>query len=653
MSSRFFWICFSLCLTSGLEASLAIATFAAPSAPEPVHLDQSTGAATTGQDRSNVPVTALDAIAAAPDKLTRKAHAVAEPSSGALPSEDSSEPVAVDAAPSALPEDPLDNAAAEPVVLAAIAPGDAPGAPPQPDASEAATSAPTAIAQATDDDAAEMAPEPTDDDAAERRRLFQIDIPSLDTLDAESRQIVESLRANPNPLLYPTVTEEVEIIGSQPLTLTQAYAIAAQNNRNLQIALLQLDQARLALREQEAQNFPSLDVSGGLTATENNQQANFLNPGPFDDINVNLNGTVGLSYDVFTSGRRPALIEAAERQVRSVELEVERFWEDVRLQVASAYYAMQESDELVRINSAFLDQARQSQRDAQIREEAGVGTRFDVLQADVEVANAQQRLTEARSQQVIARRRLAQILNVPHTVTLEATAVLPDRSWPLTLEESLILSFQNRAELERFLVERELNEQQRRSVLANLGPQVQVFAQYSVDNLLNDETEDFVDQYSFGARLNWNLFDGGAARARAGQSEKAIEIAETEFAQTLYEIRLDVEENYYDQLAQFANIDTSELAVTQAAEALRIARLRFQAGVGTQLEVIQAQSNLTEAEANRVRAIVGYNQAIANLRRAISNLPESRLLPSLEIPPASNFTMPLSLSDYEDLVNQE
>ncbi len=110
--------------------------------------------------------------------------------------------------------------------------------------------------------------------------------------------------------------------------------------------------------------------------------------------------------------------------------------------------------------------------------------------------------------------------------------------------------------------------------------------------------------------------DGGAARARAAQSRADIAIAETQFADQRDQIRFDVEQFYYQLRSNLDNVQTSTVALEQAREALRIARLRFQAGVGTQTEVIAAENDLTRAEGNRVTAILAYNRALANLQRS-------------------------------------
>ena len=122
-----------------------------------------------------------------------------------------------------------------------------------------------------------------------------------------------------------------------------------------------------------------------------------------------------------------------------------------------------------------------------------------------------------------------------------------------------------------------------------------------------------------GANVTLNLYDGGEARARAREAEANIAIAETNFANQRNQIRLDVEQAYSQLQSNFENIQTASVALEQAREALRLARLRFQAGVGTQTEVIDSETRLTQAEGDRVNAILSYNRALAQLQRAISS----------------------------------
>ena len=340
-----------------------------------------------------------------------------------------------------------------------------------------------------------------------------------------------------------------------------------------------------------------------------------------------------VDYNLLTGGQREAAIRAAELQTQVSALAIESQQEQIRLTTANAYYALQEAGEQIRINQSFVNEAERNLRDSELRQEVGVGTRFDVLRADVQLANAQQQLVQSRFNQDISRRDISRLLNLPSTSGLQTTPVARAESWPLDLNDSILLAFQNRSELEQLLFQSDINEQQRRIALAAIRPQVSLFANYGISNTLatnatintlngpigaptgfNDSTS------SIGVNFNLTLYDGGAARARARQQEIAGAINEEQFSLNLDQVRFDVEQSFFNLQANEENIATSQVAVTQAEEALSLANLRLQAGVGTQLDVLTAQSDLTQAQFNNVSAILGYNRSLAALQRAVSNL---------------------------------
>jgi OMF family outer membrane factor len=446
----------------------------------------------------------------------------------------------------------------------------------------------------------------------------------------------EYLNPNPNPLSFPTRPEEVKLRGIQPITLKQALELAKRNNRELQSAIAVLDRARAALREAQAARYPTVSANGQISqsqsasgqlaraAQEQAQQA--LPPALRQDVggdrqSTALNGTVQVGYDIYTSGRRPAQIRAVEQQVRSEELQVETTQQQLQLDVSNAYYNLQDADESVRIQQSAVRNAEASLRDSAALLRAGIGTRLDLLRAQVQLANAQQSLVTALGTQQIRRRELAQILALPPYLNLAAAdPVQVAGVWDMSLEQSIVTAFKNRAELEQFLAQRAASEQRKKVALASLGPTVSLNVQY---NILNDLRDDFgfADGFSAALGFQWNIFDGGAARAQASQQDANISQAEINFANTREQIQLQVETAYTNLGTNFLNIDTNRQAVEQAREALRLARLRFQAGVGTQTEVINTENDLTRAEGNLVTAILNYNRALASLTRSITNLP--------------------------------
>ena len=437
--------------------------------------------------------------------------------------------------------------------------------------------------------------------------------------------VPKELNPSPNPLLYPTQAEEVKVQETQPISLSQALELAKRNNNDLQVSVLQLERSKSVLREAQAALMPSVDLNGDVTNSRSvgdtlavkRQRNNGLT---VDDApsNTVFSGTAQIRYDLYTSGRRNAAIKEAQERIRVQELDVERQSEEIRLNVARAYYDLQQADENVRISQSAVTNAQASLKDAVALERAGVGTRFDVLRSQVNLANSQQDLTSAFSQQQIARRKLAPLLNLSQSASISAgDPVKLAGLWQHPLEQSIVLAYQNRPELQQNLAQRNISEAQRKQALAALGPQVSLVGRYNLLDQFDDDTS-VSDGYSLGVQATFSLYDGGAAKARAAQSKTNIAIAETQFSEQRNQIRFQVEQAYSTQASNLENVQTSNVALEQAKESLRLARLRFQAGVGTQTDVINALNDLTRSEGNRVKAILDYNRALTELQRYVT-----------------------------------
>ena len=434
---------------------------------------------------------------------------------------------------------------------------------------------------------------------------------------------------NGNPLLFPTKPKEVEIENVDSITLLEAVEIAFQNNEDLKEARLELDNAQEGLNAELATQLPTLDTNVEFNQRADDTSNSFLGGGGFiaRDRTV-IQGQIELGYNVYDGGNRSARIERARRQVFFNQLGVEVIAEQLRFDVSDAYYELQNADAQVAIAQAAIEDFSQTLRDARLLEQAGLGTRFDVLQAEVDLATANQGLTTAIAAQKNARRALAEVLNVGEQIELAAADEIKENgTWEYSLDESIVMAYKNRAELEQLLVQREINAQNVEIRLSDIRPRLDLFANYNFTNTFNDTFNNtgYAQGYNTGVRINWQLFDGGEARARAEQEKINIEIDENNFSDQKNQIRLAVESSYNDLIANKENIGTTETAVVTAVENLRLARLRFQAGVGTQTDVINAQRSLTEARGNFLQAIIGYNQSLNNLQRAVSNLPDNKI----------------------------
>ncbi|MEM9771391.1 MAG: TolC family protein [Cyanobacteria bacterium P01_D01_bin.73] len=447
------------------------------------------------------------------------------------------------------------------------------------------------------------------------------------------------LESNPNPLQYPTLPEEVQLLLRQPITLEQALELARRNSRQLVQARLNLEQAQQGLKVAIASRYPQLNLTANLInslasgtrlnllqANQTTRRAggNDVVDDPADRNADTTSYTVNLqlSYNIYSSGQRLNQVRAARAQVEDAELAVEAAFEELRFSVTNAYYVLQQETEQLLIDEKSVEFRLQNVKDAEALEKAGLGTRFEVLQAEVELANDRQRVEQTQSRLTQARRDLARQLSLPQVIDIDAAdPVQTVGTWTLNLEDSILTAYRNRAELAQRLARREEADAQRRVQLAQNGPQINAVAEYELfDQLEFEDNFGPVYGYSASLQLSWNLFDGGANRAQAAQQDSLRRQAENEFAIQRDSVRFDVEQSYADLIANISSIRTSLQAIEAADEEVRLARLRFQAGVGTQTDRLNAETRFIRARGNVLQAIIGYNQAVSALRRAVSNI---------------------------------
>ena len=468
-----------------------------------------------------------------------------------------------------------------------------------------------------------------------------------------------------NPLLFPTKPEEVKLDGVRSLTLEETIELAERNNRDLAISRLQVQQQQAVVREAQAGLYPTLDLQSNLnralsaggtigikaaqadaiTQFGSEAAARSFSPQSFRrsiaDESTSWDTSLQLNYDLYTSGANAARRQIAAGNLRAAELAMERVREQLRLDVTSEYYDLQDVNEQVNINQQSVKNSEQNLKDATAQERAGLGTKFDVLRSEVQLANNQQQLTNSLANEEVNRRKIAQRLSLPEFITVSAAdPIRPVGNWKMTLEETIVTAYKQRVELEEQLVQRDISEAGRKQALSALGPRVQLQARYNLLKIFEQPVSELSSGYSLAAVATWRLFDGGAARSQAEQQEVGKQIAETRFTQSRNTIRFQVEQSYATLTSSGKNIETTTKALGQACEARRLAKLRFDAGVGTQTDVLNAETDLTRSAGSRVTAILNYNRSIAQLLRAVSNVGKGSLVSPTSTSPQPNNQRP-------------
>jgi OMF family outer membrane factor len=442
--------------------------------------------------------------------------------------------------------------------------------------------------------------------------------PAATTLPPELRDLVA-----PASLALPDRPRQVRITQLRPLSLDQVEILAEVNNPDLKAIASQVEQAQSNLRAKIALWYPQLGF--------NTSSFPFYTAGPDFTTGTNI-VTTGIwrmqaalqaSWALIDPTRTPQ-IAIARDQFEKAKNQYLIGLRDLRLQASLAYFDLQTADDQVQIGQEGVRASLVSLRDARARFQAGVATKLEVLEAETQLARDEQLLTNALAIQATARRALAALLDLPQDVT--PTAADPARvigTWLPSLQESIVASFTFREELDQILLDISIANSSANAELGRVQPFLRIVNNFGFGNSLTNNfsssttppiTRWNVDN-SVGLNINWAIYDGGSSQANyRGQKQKAQENRFL-FAQRRNTIRSDVERSFYELDKNNRNILTTSREVISTRESLRLARLRFQAGVTTQREVVDTQRDLTQAEVRYSNAISDYNRALVELRR--------------------------------------
>ena len=436
--------------------------------------------------------------------------------------------------------------------------------------------------------------------------------------------------AAPPSLALPDAPSQVRIHELRPLTLEEALQLAEVNSPQLKAAASRVDQAKSGLRAAIAAWYPTVDLSAsGLP--EYFKSYSYRNP---DFVTNNetygrqwrVNGSLQVSWDLINPARVPQIAAARDRFERAGDAYLIAL-RDLRLEVQTAYFALQQSDAGVRIGQDSVKASLVSYRDARARFNAGVNTKLEVLEAETQLARDRNILTTNLRDQNEQRRNLARVLDLPQDVTpTAATPARPMGSWEPSLQESIVAAYNYSEELDQLILDISINNSQANASLAAVQPVVRFVNSTSASrtegqNGQTSRSDIDMGDFTYGVQnstaltASWRLFDGGRARAEYRRSKQAAEESRLNFARTRDQIRFQVESSFFGLRAAIQNIDTTATEVLASRESLRLSQLRVQAGVGVQREVVNSQRDLTQAELKYARAITDYNRNLATLQR--------------------------------------
>ena len=413
------------------------------------------------------------------------------------------------------------------------------------------------------------------------------------------------------------VAQETQPPAQEKKTLAECTTIAVQQHPSLKAAMASVEAGKQRVWEAVSNYLPQLSASSGATRRQTNA-AVFGVSGPPKRFNLYTAGG-SLTQVLFDFGQNLNSIRSAQAAEQSLQADRTTQREVVVLNVKQAYFnvlatrrLLTVADETVRQNEKHLEQA-------QGRFNVGLAAKFDVTQAQVQLANAQLNHVTARNNVAVARETLRNALGLTGPLDFDIVDNFDVHQVTVTEDEALNVAYDKRPELQSIRAQELATTEQVAALQKNYLPSLNAQGDYSWQG--TDYPRQ--DLWDFGASVKVNLFNGGLTTAQIAEQKANLSNLKYNEEVLRQNIALEVRQAVLNLEQAAESIRVSETALRQARENLDLAEGRYTTGVGNIIELTDAQASLTTAEANHVQALYTYKTTVAALEKATARQLES------------------------------
>ena len=400
------------------------------------------------------------------------------------------------------------------------------------------------------------------------------------------------------------------------LNLDQCLEMAYENNKTLLQLEEKINASEYRIEEARSGFFPQLSLSGSYTRL--GRVPGFDVPGTTIDFGTanNYNLVLSLQQPVFTWGKIRNSYDIAKYGLSLTQEEYRKTQHEIKLAVASLFYNVLLAKELTMVREQSIARIEDHLSTVQERYDKGYVSEFDLLRVKVQLANAKPPLVQAKNLHHLTLDNLKNLLGISLSdpVNLEGSL----ESEPVVVDQTQAEDYalQNRSELELTAEQRKIGN--KALALAKAGNKPSLFGSANYEYKRPYYSEDvWKTDWNFTIALSFPLFDGFLTRSRVKQARsdlKQLDITEKQLRDL---IRLEISQAVSDLDLARENILSQDENVGQAKEALRIARVQYEKGLLTNLELMDTEFALTVAETNHLQAQSDYLVAMAKFEKAI------------------------------------
>ncbi len=408
------------------------------------------------------------------------------------------------------------------------------------------------------------------------------------------------------------------------ITVDRAVEIALENNRNIKSAEDAYDAAKAQVGLAAASKNPQ--ITYGYTAKHQDGSGVSSNVaaaamarakgGSADLVSNSYGHTVGVTMPIYTGGKAEGAIEAARYGREAAGAKVVQVEGETKLAATTNYYTLVMARNKADIAGQAVRDYEGHKKNVDLQYKVGIVAKSDVLATETALANAQTNLVQAKNGADLAESLLNNTLGLPVNTKIEtADREMGYKPYNITMEQAKAYAALHRSELIQSVMGVKAAEAAVEIAKAGYRPTVGVSA---TKNWMGNTVSGTADQtWGFGASVSMNLWDGGQTENTIKMKKAALEQAKETNAIAYDGIMLEVSKAYLNMKAAEQTIASTKTALSQGQENFRIATVRYRAGVGTNLDVLDAETSLELSRNNYVDALYNYNTSVAALEKAM------------------------------------
>ena len=423
--------------------------------------------------------------------------------------------------------------------------------------------------------------------------------------------------------------------GTVDLNLPKTVQMALDYNRDIKNSQYALKKAEYAINQAQAGKKPTVDYNFGAQRSRATDAATYSRAaslmGGANSVSNAFSNGISVNIPLYTGGLVEGKIDVAKLGKTNAHEEILRVEQATKYSAIEGYYGLLAYQELQGVYHEAVDNLQGHLDNVQAQYNVGTKAKVDVLSSDVSLANAKTTAITADNNVAVAESNLNNILGLPLETKLNlADHQLPFDTYNISLQEATDYAMKYRPEVLQAAIA--VQEAERNIDIADAGnkPTVAITG----GNDWADNTFPGIDankrSWKVAAGVTYNFYDGGATKAKVNQAKQDLLVARETEQKTREAVQLEVKQAYLNIRSAAQKVEETQTVVDQARENYRIQNIRYQAGVGINLDVLDAQLSLNEAQVNHIQALYDYNVGIAKLEQVMGVDVESGVIhPSL------------------------